>query len=84
MYCWDEQVSQITERRGDQVRTGTKCIYTPKWKDLKDMPDSRGFRDKEKINLASSVECKDFYAHGVRIGVFSIEFRGIDYPYDRV
>ena len=48
------------------------------------MPDSRGFRDKEKINIASSVECKDFYAHGLRIGVFNIDFDGIHYPYDRM
>ena len=66
------------------MRKGTKCHYTPKWKDLKDMPDSRGFRDKEKINLASSVECKDFHAHGLRIGLFSVDSDGIDYSYDKM
>ena len=73
VYCWTEKLTQFTERRGDQVRKGTKCDYTPTWVEVDNMPDSANFRDKSKVNIPSSVKSKEFRAHGLRLGTYQID-----------
>ena len=55
VYCWVEHLTNFEERRGDQVRRGTKCDYKPTWCDASNVPDSRRFRDKAKVNIRSEI-----------------------------
>ena len=50
VYCWSEDISTRTERRGNQSRTVTDYKYTSCWVDSGNFIDSAGFRD-EKYNM---------------------------------
>ena len=74
VYCWTEQKTSFEERRGDQVRRGTKCDYTPTW--CESVPNSKDFRDKSKVNQRSNISSAEWNAFGARLGAYEI---GIDH-----
>ena len=83
VYCWREELSHFEERRGNQVRKGTKCDYKPHWCNVSSMPDSSKFRDRAKVNIKSSVNNEEFRAHGVRLGAFGIAIDQVEKTFGR-
>ena len=59
VYCWTEQVENIEERRGNQVRRGQKYHYTSKW--VSDFVESRNFKDRNyDVNVRPDIRAECF------------------------
>ena len=68
VHAWKENITQFEERKGDMVRRGKKCDYTPSWMNEKQCPSSNDFQDKLKKNIPPSVHAETFYCKFLACG----------------
>ena len=60
VYCWKENISTRTERRGKQSRTVTDYTYTTTWLPTSEFRCSSTFKDKKYNNVAPNIHSELF------------------------